>query len=202
MDTDSNSTLEIFRPWPAARHASAQSAYELKCEAVSAFSIESPGGTSRITGWLDGVDSDEDEPHLAVYGVQVPQESFAGLQKTTAIPKDFTHIVPKPVIVIVKINRHPIQALLDPGSLGDFMSTMLADQLKVQWDTLAKPLSLQLAVQGSHSKVNCGTKVSFEYQDIKEEWYFDIANILSYDLILGMLWLFQHGVFLGQNGKS
>ena len=32
LDTDSNGTLEIFRLWPAARHASAQSAYELRCE--------------------------------------------------------------------------------------------------------------------------------------------------------------------------
>ena len=75
-----------------------------------------------------------------MYGVQVPQGSFAGLRKTTAIPKDFTRVVPKPIIVVVKINGHPAQALLDSGSLGDFMSTTLADQLKVQRDTLAKPV--------------------------------------------------------------
>ena len=47
--------------------------------------------------------------------------------------------------------------------------------------------------------MNCGTKVSFEYQDFKEERYFNIANISSYDLILGTPWLFQHGVSLGLN---
>ena len=79
------------------------------------------------------------------------------------------------------------------------MFTTLADQLKVKCIELEKPLSLQLAVQGSWSKVNCGTNVTFEYQNIKEEQYFNIANISNYDLILGTPWLFQHGMSLGLN---
>ncbi|KAG6903781.1 hypothetical protein DXG01_014948, partial [Tephrocybe rancida] len=79
------------------------------------------------------------------------------------------------------------------------MSTTLADQLKVPKIPLAKPLPLQLAVQGSRSKVNFGTKVNLKYQDINEERYLDIANLSSYDLILGTPWWFQHGVSVGLN---
>jgi len=72
------------------------------------------------------------------------------------------------------------------------MSTTLADQLKVERVKFESPLALQLAVQGSRSKINSGTSVKFEYQGINEERYFDIINISNYDLILGTPWLYQH----------
>lgn len=83
------------------------------------------------------------------------------------------------------------------GSLGDFMSTTLADQLKVKRIQLKTPLPLQLTVQGSKSKINFGLKTTFEYQDISEERYFDIINISNYDVILGTPWLFQHQATIG-----
>ena len=83
------------------------------------------------------------------------------------------------------------------GSLGDFMSSTIADQLKVKKEKLASPLGLQLAVQGSCFKINAGAVVEFEYQKIKEKCYFDIINLSSYDLILGTPWLYQHQVCLG-----
>ena len=185
------------------------SAHELRSAAVHAFSVGSPGGASRVTGWLDSLTADEESSlddtaeesagDFNVFGLQIPRGTYPGLQKMTAVPKDFTHVIPKPLVVVVKVNGHPARALLDSGSLGDFMSTTLADQLKVKRIELEKPISLQLAVQGSRSKVNCGANVNFEYQNIKEERYFDIANISSYDLILGTPWIFQHGVWLGLN---
>jgi len=57
-------------------------------------------------------------------------------------------------MVKVTINDQPARALLDSGSLGDFMSSTLADQLAMKRSILDAPLSLQLAVQGSRSKVN------------------------------------------------
>ena len=66
-------------------------------------------------------------------------------------------LVPKPiVVVVVQINGQPACALLDLGSLGDFVSTSLEDQLKLSKVRLVKPLALQLAVQGLHSKINWG----------------------------------------------
>ncbi|KAG6840104.1 hypothetical protein H0H87_012499, partial [Tephrocybe sp. NHM501043] len=153
-----------------------------------------------ILNWSDMDDyAVEDFDGLTIAGIQVPCGMLTGLQRNAAAPRDFTRIVPKPVVVVIEVNGHPSWALLDSGSVGDFMSTTLADQLKVQKIVLAKPLPLQLAVQGSRSKVNYGTKVNIKYQNIDEERYLDIANLSSYDIILGTPWWFQHGVSVGFN---
>ncbi|KAG2061438.1 hypothetical protein BDR06DRAFT_978924 [Suillus hirtellus] len=80
---------------------------------------------------------------------------------------------PKPIVVTVHINGHPARALIDSGSLLDFMSVTLADQLKIPRIELVKPIIVQLAVQGSRSK--------------------------NYDLVLGTPFLFQHKVMIGLN---
>jgi hypothetical protein len=155
-----------------------------------------------IVEWQNGIRKWEthcDFTTLQVAGVQIPRGSLAALQRNATIPKDFTRTVPKPVVVVVHLNGHPARALLDSGSLGDFVSTALADQLKLTKVELKKPLALQLAVQGSHSKVNWGVKTELKYQRIKEQRYFDVANLSNYDLILGTPWLFQHKVTVGLN---
>ncbi|RDB29688.1 Retrovirus-related Pol polyprotein from transposon opus [Hypsizygus marmoreus] len=153
--------------------------------------------STQVDTWLATVGTEVHE--LELNGVQVPRGTYMGLQRNAAIPKDFSWVVPKPVVVVVMVNGHPAWALLDSGSLGDFMSSTLADQLKVPRIELAKPLALQLAVQGSRSKVNLGTKVKIRYQGIHEERYFDIANLSGYDLILGMPWMYQHQATVGLN---
>jgi hypothetical protein len=140
-----------------------------------------------------------DELELELNGVQVPWGTYAGLQRNAAVPKDFTQVVPKPIVVVVDIKGQPAHALLDLGLSGDFISMTLADQLKLLCVELTWPLSLQLAVQGSRSKVNWGTKVNLKYQGINEECYLDIANLSSYDLILSTPWWFQHKVSVGMN---
>jgi predicted aspartyl protease len=57
--------------------------------------------------------------------------------------------IPKLIVFVMSVNGHPVPALVDTGSLADFMSTTLADQLKVEKGQLEKPLLVQLAVQGS-----------------------------------------------------
>lgn len=79
------------------------------------------------------------------------------------------------------------------------MSTTLADQLKVKREVLTTPVALQLAVQGSRSKINAQTRAHFMYDGIKEDRIFDIINLSGYDLILGTSWLFQHSVLVGFN---
>ncbi len=101
-------------------------------------------------------------------------------------------LVPHPLVIVVKVNGHPACALIDSGSLGDFISSNLAQQLNVKKMELASPVNVNMAVQGSRTKVNYGTKVSLQYQEIKEEQYFDIMNLSNYDLILGTPFLFQH----------
>ncbi len=85
--------------------------------------------------------------------------------------------------------------------MGDFISSSVADQLGLKQIELAVPLPLQLAVQGLRSKINFGVQSLFEYQNIKYERYFDIANLSSYDVILGTLWLFQHQVTVRFNSS-
>ena len=79
------------------------------------------------------------------------------------------------------------------------MSTTLADQLKVEKIPLEKPLPVQLAVQGSRTRANYGTKVNLQYQGINSNWYFDIINLDGYDLILGTPFMYQHKVSVGLN---
>jgi hypothetical protein len=138
-------------------------------------------------------------PVLSISGIQIPHGTLAALQRNAAVPKDFTCIVPKLIVVVVQINGHPACALLDSGSLEDFVSTSLADQLKLAKVELTKPLALQLAVQGSRSKVNWGIEAELQYQRIDGKRYFDVANLSNYDLILGTLWLFQHRITMGLN---
>jgi transposase InsO family protein len=123
----------------------------------------------------------------------------ATVQRNAARLKGFTRKVPRPVVVIAKVNGHPTRALLDSGSLGDFMSTTLADQLKVEKIPLEKPLPVQLAVQGSRTRANYGTKVNLQYQGINSSRYFDIINLDGYDLILGTPFMYQHKVSIGLN---
>ena len=131
--------------------------------------------------------------------VQVPKGTYVAIQHNAAVAKDFKCLIPKLVVVMVEINDHPARALIDTGSLADFMSTNLAEQLDMLRIELAKPLTVQLAVQGSRSKVNHGMKVTLKYQEINSEQYFDITNLQNYDLILGTPFLFQHKVMVGLN---
>lgn len=69
--------------------------------------------------------------------------------------------------------------------MADFLSTTLVDQLDLRKEYYSKPLSVQLAVHGSRSKINCGVRVNFQYQEIDCERRFDVANLDNYDAILG-----------------
>ncbi|KZW01359.1 hypothetical protein EXIGLDRAFT_588389, partial [Exidia glandulosa HHB12029] len=121
------------------------------------------------------------------------------MQRTAMRPKDMAREMPVPLIIVVKINGQAVRAMVDTGSQGDFMSTRLADQLKLKREPLAKPIPVNLAVTGSRSMVNYGTSVDFEYQNIKEKRYFDILNVDQHDLVLGLPWLNEHQVYLGFN---
>ena len=50
------------------------------------------------------------------------------LQRNSAQVKGNIRILPKPIVVRVAINGHPVRALLDSGSLGDFLSSILTDK--------------------------------------------------------------------------
>ena len=136
---------------------------------------------------------------LELGGVQVDRNKYPSLQRNAAHIKENSRILPKPIVLKVEVNGHPVRALLDSGSLGDFISTTLVDQLSIVRETLDLPLSLHLAVQGSRSKVNARASVKLTYQEINETRTLDVINLNSYDLILGTPWLYQHQICLGFN---
>ncbi len=149
-----------------------------------------------IMGYPDGVELTNE---MELNGIQVDRNKYPALQRNSAQIKGNARILPKPIVVKIEINGHPVRALLDSGSLGDFISSTLVDQLSVAKETLTSPLSLQLAVQGSRSKVNSRATVKLKYQDINETRTFDVINLNNYDVILGTPWMYQHKVCLGFN---
>ncbi|KAJ3572854.1 hypothetical protein NP233_g2799 [Leucocoprinus birnbaumii] len=134
--------------------------------------------------------------HISIeaFGQQVEMGTYPSLQRNASARKDTSRSVPRPLVVVVNVNGHPARALIDTGSLGDFMSANLAAQLSVRKVELTNPVNVNMAVQGSCTKVNYGTRVKLTYQEINEERYFDIMNLSNYDLILGTPFLFQHKV--------
>ncbi|KAG6912337.1 hypothetical protein DXG01_015323, partial [Tephrocybe rancida] len=122
---------------------------------------------------------------LELNGQQVEAGTYPALLRHNVKRRDPARAVPKPLVIVVKIDGHPVRALVDSGSLGDFMSSTIAEQLKVKKVELSSPVPVQLAVQGSRSKVNYGATAKLEYQQISGPRYFDIMNLNGYDLILG-----------------
>ncbi|GBE85305.1 Retrovirus-related Pol polyprotein from transposon 17.6 [Sparassis crispa] len=150
-------------------------------------------------------DDVDDGDGVMLSAVQLPRNDGASLpavQRNAASPRDFNRIIPELAVVVVHVNGHPARVLLDSGSLADFMSAKLAHQLGVKVFELEKPLPVHLAVQGSRAKINLGCTAVIAYQSIKETWYFDIINLLNYDVILGTPFWFQHQLSVGLNPTS
>ncbi len=78
---------------------------------------------------------------------------FSAVQHNSTNVCDARRKIPHTLVIIVKINGYPCRALIDTGSMGDFISTMIVDQLGLKNIVLAIPLPLQMAVQGSRSKI-------------------------------------------------
>ncbi|CDO74639.1 hypothetical protein BN946_scf184822.g2 [Trametes cinnabarina] len=126
-------------------------------------------------------------------------DPIAALQRNAASARDIKRLIPEPVVVVVNVNDRPARALLDSGSLSDFMSAKMAHQLGVKVFELENPLPVHLAVQGSRAKINFGCRAVLEYQNIRDDHYFDVVNLLNYDLILGTPFLYQHKVSFSFN---
>jgi hypothetical protein len=127
----------------------------------------------------------EGEFLLHCAGVQIPADSMKGISRTASTPRISDRVVARPLVIVAHVNGQPVRALVDSGSLGDLVSTSLADQLRLKRKELKDPITLQLAVQGSRSKLNHTMNVQFSHQDISEQREFLVANLNGYDMILG-----------------
>ena len=92
--------------------------------------------------------------------------------------------------------------LIDSGSEGVMVSADYARALKMPMKKLLKPITLQLACQGSKSMINHGiaTKVDIAGKMVDE--YFDVANVDFYDVILGTPFLKRLGIKLDFSGDG
>ena len=129
----------------------------------------------------------------------IDPEGVPAVEQTTMRIKGRAQCLPEPIIIEAKINRQTIQALLDTGSMADFISTTVVEQLRLPKEIYEKLLAVQLTVHGSCSKINCGTTVRFQYQTIDCDRRFDVANLDNYDAILGTPFLYQHQVAVAFN---
>ncbi|KAI0066379.1 hypothetical protein BV25DRAFT_1797276, partial [Artomyces pyxidatus] len=127
------------------------------------------------------------------------RDEVDAIERNAARPKDMRRTLPKPIVLTVLLNGKPIRALLDTGSMADFVSTTIVDQLKLPTEVLAKPLPVQLAVHGSRSKINHSVATRFQYQEIDCTRRFDVVNLDNYDMILGTPFIFQHRLVIGLN---
>ncbi len=158
---------------------------------------------SSLDGKLLGLFGHEDpvctpvtSQYLELFAAQTSRtdthQPIAAIQRNAASVKDFKQLIPDSIVVVVNVNGQPARALIDSGSMADFLSTKIAHQLGLEIFELQKQLPVHLAVQGSRAKISCGAKVELGYQSIKEICYFDIVNLLNYDMVLGTPFLFQH----------
>ncbi|KAF9789345.1 hypothetical protein BJ322DRAFT_1105211 [Thelephora terrestris] len=74
-------------------------------------------------------------------------EGANSLEKTSMQVKDQTRKVPEPIVVLAYINGHEVRALVDTGSMADFVSTTVIEQLKLKKEVYTKPLSAVVLIK-------------------------------------------------------
>ena len=89
----------------------------------------------------------------------------------------------------MKIGGTKAHCLLDTGCEGVMVAADYARAAGLRLRKLAKPVTLQLACQGSKSMINHGLTAPINVAGQNAEEYFDVANIDYYDAILGVPFL-------------
>ncbi|KAJ7353162.1 hypothetical protein DFH08DRAFT_987264 [Mycena albidolilacea] len=82
----------------------------------------------------------EDEVELFCGKAQIPADGYNGLRCMVSMPKTPNRVVAKPLVVVAHVNNQPARALIDSGSLGDLISTTMADQLHLGRSKLEDPI--------------------------------------------------------------
>jgi hypothetical protein len=121
------------------------------------------------------------------------------MYRTAMCEKDRDRVLLRQIIVEAMVNDQAVRVLMDTGSMMNFISTKVMDQLKIKTEVLVKPVPLYMAVSGSRSVVNQSATVNFKYQDIDCKRNFNARNLNAYDVVLGTPFLFQHKVAVGLN---
>jgi hypothetical protein len=102
----------------------------------------------------------------------------------------------RPISAHWDIGGTKAHCLLDSGCEGTMMSPNFARVAKLKVVPLEQPVNLQLAVVGSRSVVNYGTRGQLTFGEFVSDEYFDITNVDYYDVILGTPFLKKWGISL------
>ena len=122
-----------------------------------------------------------------------------GVECNSLKPKDFKQVVLKAIIVECVLEGKQVRALLDTGSLSDFISTIIVDQMKLEAAHLSKPIVCQMAPSRSRTMITSCVDAHLQFQGIDETCRFDVINLENHDLILGTPFLWQPKVIIGFN---
>ena len=144
------------------------------------------------------VDLLQHAPYIEVNAVKTKQKQ-GRVVKNLPISKDIERNVAMAIVVEMLVNEKPARVLLDSGSLGDFISSTLVDQLNIKPQTLEKPIGLTMAVAGLHEAIKHSAEVNIKYQEIDGMYRLDVVNLDRYDLILGTSFLHRHSIVLSFN---
>jgi len=97
---------------------------------------------------------------------------------------------------MIKINGQEAIALLDSGCTTEAISLEMVQIVGLKVHQLTEQIPIQLGTKGSKSWINHGTKACIKIGTVENYHYFDIINIDRYDIIIGMVFMKQHGIVL------
>lgn len=89
--------------------------------------------------------------------VSEDEKLWENMEHNSGYPRD-KRVIPHPVIITVYINGKACRALVDTGAFADFISTSAVESLGLKKEVLAAPIPLQMAVQGSRSRINTAVR--------------------------------------------
>ena len=101
-----------------------------------------------------------------------------------------------------EVNGTKAHCLLDSRCKGVMISPGYTQATGIRTFKLEHPVGLQLACVGSKSMINYGANSTIVFNDMCIEEYFNVANIDYYNVILGMLFLWQLGITLDFTGQG
>jgi len=97
---------------------------------------------------------------------------------------------------MVKINSQEAIVLLDSGCTTEAISPEIVQIVGLKVHQLTEQIPIQLGTKGSKSWINHGTKACIKIGIVENYHYFNIINIDRYNVIIGTVFMKQHGIVL------
>jgi len=102
----------------------------------------------------------------------------------------------KTFIIMVKINGQEVIVLLDSGCTMEAISPEMVQIVGLKVHQLMEQIPIQLGTKESKSQINHGMKACIKIGTVENYHYFNVINIDRYDVIIGTVFMKQHGIVL------